>query len=242
MVAGYAPLPIYYQSIKSMFKYLLNTLALIASGSAFALGMQPETTVVVLNQDIGEASISVKNTNDSPSLLQTKIIDQDDSKGTLILAAPSIVKLESGEEQVVRFFLQTSSELKHQQLKRIKFIGLPARNENLKENSSLSVAVSQSIPLIITPVGLKPEKEPWKNLNFNLKNGKLQLNNPSRYVVRLYPQIRINGELLKLSKSFLAPEEKIEVDYKTPPVEVKIKPVGLYGEARDEYKVKKSNL
>ncbi|EKS5483571.1 fimbria/pilus periplasmic chaperone, partial [Escherichia coli] len=58
-----------------MFKYLLNTLALIASGSAFALGMQPETTVVVLNQDIGEASISVKNTNDSPSLLQTKIID-----------------------------------------------------------------------------------------------------------------------------------------------------------------------
>ncbi|HFK3815946.1 TPA: fimbria/pilus periplasmic chaperone [Escherichia coli] len=225
-----------------MFKYLLNTLGLIASSSVFALGMQPETTIVVLNQDVGEASISVKNTNDSPSLLQTKIVDQDDSKGALVLAAPSIVKLESGEEQIVRFFLQASGELKHQQLKRVRFIGLPARSENSKDNSSLSVAVSQSIPLIVNPVGLKPDKEPWKNLNYNFQNGKLELNNPSPYVVRLYPQIRINGEILKLPRSSLSPKEKVEIDYKRPPTEVKIKPVGLYGEVRDEYKVERINL
>lgn len=43
--------------------------------SVYALGMQPETTVLIFNEEKNEASISVKNTNSVPSLLQTKIVD-----------------------------------------------------------------------------------------------------------------------------------------------------------------------
>lgn len=90
-----------------MFKYFILSALYAVSISVYALGMQPETTVLVLNQDEGEASISVKNTNDVPSLLQTKVIDVDGAKGTVVLASPAIVKVDSGEEQVVRFFLKT---------------------------------------------------------------------------------------------------------------------------------------
>ncbi|EOC0033391.1 fimbria/pilus chaperone family protein [Cronobacter sakazakii] len=223
-----------------MFKYVIFIVFNIISLSANALGMQPETSVVVLNQENGEASIWVKNTNDSPSLLQTSIIDIDDSKGTLVLATPSIVKIESGEQQVIRLFLQSSSQIKDQQIKRIKFLGLPARSESNKDKSSVLVSISQSIPLIINPVGLKPEAMPWKFLKYTYENGKLFIYNPSRYVVRLYPQIQVNGKNISLPKSFISPKQKLEINFRESPSEIKIKPVGLYGEVRDEYKIEKA--
>ncbi|WP_432368188.1 fimbria/pilus chaperone family protein (plasmid) [Cronobacter sakazakii] len=224
-----------------MIKLILSLLIFV-SARIYALGMQPETSALIINQKDGEASISVKNTNDSPSLLQTKIIDIDDNKGTLVLASPPIVKIQNGEEQIIRFFLQSSSEIKNQQIKRIRFIGLPAKSEIKKDSSEVLVSVSQSIPLIINPAGLAPEAEPWKFLSYRYSNGNLIIHNQSRYVVRLYPQIKVNGKKINLSKSFISPAEKIEIDYKELPSEVKIKPVGLYGEVRDEYKIKKDKI
>ncbi|EJV9475567.1 hypothetical protein C5952_03095 [Cronobacter sakazakii] len=224
-----------------MLKYLILFALQFISLSVYALGMQPETSVVVLNQENGEASISVKNTNDTPSLLQTSIVDIDDSKGTLVLASPSIVKIDPSEEQLVRLFLQSSSEIKNQQIKRIRFLGLPARSESNKDKSEVIVSVSQSIPLIINPAGLKAEAMPWKFLRYTYDNGRLFISNPSRYVVRLYPEIKVNGKHLSLQKSFISPKQKIEINYKESPSEIKIKPVGLYGEIRDEYKIEKAD-
>lgn len=221
---------------------LISVLFFFVSARIFALGMQPETSALIINQQDGEASISVKNTNDSPSLLQTKIIDIDNNKGTLVLASPPIVKIQNGEEQIIRFFLQSSGVIKNQQIKRIKFIGLPAKSESKKENSEVLVSVSQSIPLIINPAGLAPEAEPWKFLTYRHSNGNLIIYNQSRYVVRLYPQLQVNGKKISLSKSFISPDEKVEVGYKEVPSEVKIKPVGLYGEVRDEYKIEKDKI
>ncbi|EPY2108934.1 hypothetical protein BK340_26595 [Escherichia coli] len=223
-----------------MFKYFILSALYAVSISVYALGMQPETTVLVLNQDEGEASISVKNTNDVPSLLQTKVIDVDGAKGTVVLASPAIVKVDSGEEQVVRFFLKTNGELKTQQLKRVKFLGLPARNKESADDSAVNVSVSQSIPLIINPTGMKHESEPWKFLDYRYGNGKIYISNPSPYVVRMYPYADINGSVVDLPKPFISPRETIEINFKNPPSVIKIKPVGLYGEVRDEYKIDQS--
>lgn len=223
-----------------MFRYFLVSFLVLLSNTVYALGMQPETTVLVLDQEDGEASITVKNTNDTPSLLQTRIVDVDGTKGTIVLASPSLVKVDSGEEQTVRFFLQTSGEIKNQQLKRIRFLGLPAKKESDKGKSSVAIAVSQSIPLIINPNGLKHEGEPWKSLNYKYENGRVYISNPSRYVVRMYPEVNIDGTKVSLQNSFISPMDKVEINFKAPPSVVTIKPVGLYGEVRDEYKIDKS--
>ncbi|MEF9432761.1 fimbria/pilus periplasmic chaperone, partial [Escherichia coli] len=72
--------------------------------------MQPETTVLIFNEEKNEASISVKNTNSVPSLLQTKIVDIGEAENVLVLSSPSIVKIEPGESQIVRFFLKKNSD------------------------------------------------------------------------------------------------------------------------------------
>ncbi|EFB7606507.1 fimbria/pilus chaperone family protein [Escherichia coli] len=223
-----------------MFRYLLVSILFLLSKTIYALGMQPETTVLVLDQEDGEASITVKNTNDTPALLQTRIVDVDGAKGVIVLASPSIVKVDSGEEQTVRFFLQTNGEIKNQQLKRIRFLGLPAKKDDDKGKSSVSIAVSQSIPLIINPNGLKHEEEPWKFLNYKYENGRVYINNPSRYVVRMYPEVYIDGTKVNLQQSFISPMQKVEVNFTPPPSVVTIKPVSLYGVVRDEYKIDKS--
>ncbi|EFC4527790.1 fimbria/pilus periplasmic chaperone [Escherichia coli] len=224
-----------------MLKYFITAFLYFVSLSCFALGMQPETTVLVINQESGEASISVRNTNKVPTLLQVKIVDLEQGEDAIVLAAPAISKVDSDEEQVVRFFLQTRGELKSQVLKRINFIGLPARSENDKEKSTMLVGVNQSIPLIINPVGLKKEDTPWKYLAYKFNESGVSLYNPSRYVVRFHPKIKINGEYVKLQQSYLAPNQELKVDYKKSPSEVKIRPVGLYGEIRNEYKIEKAN-
>lgn len=223
-----------------MIKALLILIFSCISISAFALGIQPETTVLVLNQENGDASISVKNTNNVPTLLQTKIVDVEEGSNSLVLASPSIVKIDAGESQIVRFFLKENKESNVQQIKRIRFIGLPARNEKDKNSSSLSVAVGQSIPLIINPAGLKPNPKPWEFINYHYENGKLFLSNPSQYIVRLYPEISADGVKIKLQQSFIAPKSKIEISYKKQPAELFITPVGLYGELREKYSIKKA--
>ncbi|HCL7979513.1 fimbria/pilus chaperone family protein [Escherichia coli] len=225
-----------------MIKYLLLTVIYTISSCAYALGMQPETTVLVINEEDGEASISVKNTDNVPSLLQTKIIDIDNSssKEVVILASPTIVKVESGEEQIIRFFLQKKGGIKDQVLKRVKFLGLPARMEKNAEISSVNISVSQSIPLIINPKGLESVAEPWKFLKYTFENGKVYIFNPSRYVVRMYPYAKLDGNKVNLQHPFIAPRQKIEVDYKSRPKVMKIKPVGLYGEVRNEYEIYES--
>ncbi|EJQ5562211.1 fimbria/pilus periplasmic chaperone [Escherichia coli] len=224
-----------------MFKLLFCFTILFLPLSAFSIGMQPETTVLIINESTGEASIKVKNTNSEPSLLQTKIVDIDGFQKVGVFVSPAIVKLDPGDTQVVRFFINPSEKLKSQVLKRIRFIGLPAREISKKNNSALSLSIGQNIPLIITTSKLKDEDSPWEYLKYHYNKKKVILSNNSDYVVRLFPEVSINNKKMKISNSFIRPHGSLEIDFNDNPSILTIRPVGLYGDLRDEYKVEKYN-
>ncbi|MCF7333857.1 fimbria/pilus periplasmic chaperone, partial [Escherichia coli] len=215
-----------------MIKRIFLPILMSIPCSVYALGMQPETTVLIFNEEKNEASISVKNTNSVPSLLQTKIVDIGEAENVLVLSSPSIVKIEPGESQIVRFFLKKNSDFDTQILKRVRFLGVPAKQESNKENSSLTFTVGQSIPLLINPVGLKVDREPWKHLTYSFDGRNIIISNPSKYIVRMYPEVKVNGKKIKVEQSYITPRTKLTIKYERPPSEITIVPVGLYGELR----------
>ncbi len=70
-----------------------------ASGMAVADGMQPETTVVVLYEENGEATINIKNTDPGPALLHSVIENIPEDKEPLLIVTPPITRVEAGETQ-----------------------------------------------------------------------------------------------------------------------------------------------
>ena len=57
--------------------------ALLLYGVAHADGMLPETTVVILYEENGEATINIKNTDPTPALLHSVIENVPDRKSVV---------------------------------------------------------------------------------------------------------------------------------------------------------------
>ena len=80
--------------LKSLLRYI--SLCLFLCGMAVADGMQPETTVVILNEEEGEATLNVKNTDPGPALLHSVIQNIPEDLEPLLIVTPPI----SGSKRV----------------------------------------------------------------------------------------------------------------------------------------------
>src|SRR3546814_13886528 len=127
---------------------------------AFATGMEPETSVVILNEADGETSINVKNTYGTISLLHSVIENTPEDKDALVLLTPPVARVEPGETQLVRFLLNSGAALKVQRLKRVIFAGIPQRS-TVAGPATVGMTVRPNLPLIVTHKGLAPNTEPW---------------------------------------------------------------------------------
>ncbi len=58
-----------------MLRHITFTVFITTSMNTLATGMVPETSVLLVDEKRGEASINIKNTDDHPSLLYTTIVD-----------------------------------------------------------------------------------------------------------------------------------------------------------------------
>lgn len=219
---------------------LLSCSALLfcASGMAFADGMQPETTVVVLYEEDGEATINLKNTDPGPALLHSVIENIPEDQEPLLVVTPPISRVEAGETQLVRFISTATAPLKTQRLKRVSFEGIPqARSPG---GATIGITLRQNLPLILHPKGLARHQAPWELLKWKRQGSGLVVHNDSAYVVRLALELQLlpGKQLATLPRSYILPGETLAVATQgalSTVSSVVLQPATVYGFSVDSY-------
>ncbi|MFJ4064838.1 fimbria/pilus chaperone family protein [Pseudomonas sp. NPDC089996] len=206
---------------------------------ALADGMIPETSVVIVNEADGEASIRVRNDDSRVALLVASIEDiPEDDEPLLFLSQPAW-RVEAGREQVVRFILRTDVALATQRLKRVIFEGVP---EGKGDGSSrVGVSIRQNLPVLIHPKGLALDRTPWTRLHWSLHGRELRVENPSPYVVRLAQELLLlpAQHVALLPRPYVLPGESLVVSRQLPeglPSErLRLMPATVYGYAAEPF-------
>ncbi len=202
--------------IPATFVFALSVSTALIAGLAplplHAAGMLPETSVVIVNESDGEASINVKNTDAKPALMFTALVGIHGDDETLLIVTPPVARVEPGETQLVRFLLQTNQPLKTQRLRRVIFEGIPPKSKEpgVRENMN----VRQNLPVLIHPKGLAQDDQPWKRLKWSAgADKKLRVRNDSPYVVRLAASVQLlpSTATVELPRPYVLPGETVEV-------------------------------
>ncbi|WP_081070038.1 fimbria/pilus chaperone family protein [Burkholderia cepacia] len=188
------------------YKTSLTLLLFLAARTAYAAGVVPDTSVVIVNEENGEGTMIVRNTDNRPTLLYTNIHVLDGTPKDLVIASPTMARIEAGGSQLVRFMLNTDKPLDKEYLDRVTFEGIPPKNPG---KSQVQTLFRQDLPLIVHPRNLPKMDRPWANLTASISNGEVRLCNPSRYVVRLDQHVDVfpgNGST-NIKHAFLLPGE-----------------------------------
>lgn len=224
-----------------MTTQLLNIAALtfLLSMNAQADGMVPDTSVVIVYENDGEASVSVTNTDSQLALLHVTLEDIPEDNEPLLVVTPPLSRVEPGKSQLVRFILQDQVPLKSQRLKRVIFEGMPkGRPATEAGHARVGVTVRQNLPVIIHPKGLKTNRTPWTGLTWAFENNELLVSNDTPYVVRLAQELRLlpgDGKAM-LPRTYVLPGERLRVPATGPGARtVRLQPATLYGFAVAAY-------
>ncbi len=214
-----------------------TTYCVFEAPKALASGMSPGTTVVLIDEGVGEASMNVTNTEKVPSLLVSSLYGLPGDNEEIVLLTPPMARVEPGESQLVRFILQSEKPLTTQRLRRVTFEGVPPQDS--AEDNQVGMAVAQDLPVLISPKGLKKDLEPWKHIKWSVANNKLIVSNPSAYVVRLVEAVELlpAGQKVALPHPYILAGQTLTVDVPAglKADTVKIHPANLYGYAAESF-------
>ena len=220
-----------------ILKLIVATVTTVAATNLFAAGVQPFTSVVLVDEAEGEYGMNVRNTDKTAVLLYTSLQTIEDDPENLLIVTPPVSRVEGGGIQLVRFILKGKEPLKVQRLMRVYFEGIPLRTSRASNN--VAVTVRQNLPVIISPRNLAPEHEPWKYLRLALCGEKIQVSNDSPYVVRLAQMATLqpSGTAFSFPKPYLLPNTRLMLDVKPDAAasSVRIHPASVYGFAVDQY-------
>lgn len=206
---------------------------------AVADGMQPETTVVVLYEEDGEATINIKNTDAGPALLHSVVENVPEDLEPLLIVTPPITRVEAGDTQLVRFISTLKEPLKTQRLKRVSFEGIP--QARAAGGATIGITLRQNLPLILHPQGLPRHQAPWELLKWKRVGERLKVHNDSAYVVRLAPDVQLlpNGVPATLPRAYILPGETLVAAVDSPlgsVAEIEIHPATVYGFSVERYR------
>jgi len=205
--------------------------------AAYADGMEPETTVVILNEADGEVSINVTNTDPAPALLHSVIEDIPEDPEPLAVITQPVARVDSGERQMVRVMAINKEPLKTQRLKRITFEGIPQAQPG--SGATIGISLRQNLPLILHPKGLPQHHAPWELLTWSLHGNTLSARNNSPYVVRLAAEVVLNPQKVNalLPRTYILPGEtlSVAVEKRSAATSVILMPATLYGFSVDSY-------
>ncbi|STM36746.1 putative periplasmic chaperone protein [Escherichia coli] len=88
-----------------MLRHITFTVFITTSMNTLATGMVPETSVLLVDEKRGEASINIKNTDDHPSLLYTTIVDLPESnKSIRLIPTQPVIRVEAGSSTTGSIF------------------------------------------------------------------------------------------------------------------------------------------
>jgi len=232
------PATIKHAFFSNALPHALLAAALLGAHGVHATGVMPETSVVIVNEADGEATINVKNTEASPVLLYTSLRDVPEDPASLLLVTPPMARVEPGQQQLVRFILDSSAPLKTQRLKRVVFEGIPNVGKGKNE---IKMTIRQNVPLIIHPKELAPKQDPWTLLKWSVEGDALVVRNDSPYVVRLDQVVQLMPQKtsVELPKPYVLPGEKLTVKAQAAALAgsagVRLSPATVYGYSVDRY-------
>lgn len=211
----------------------LSALGLLLSTHVLADGMVPDTSVVIVHEADGEASVSVTNTDSQLALLHVTLENIPEDDESLLFVTPPLARVEAAKSQLVRFILQSPQPLRTQRLKRVIFEGMPqGRPATEAGHARVGVTVRQNLPVIIHPKGLKRNPTPWTDLTWSLRGGQLQVSNDTPYVVRLAQDLSLlpgKGKAM-LPRTYVLPGETLSVPATGgAATSVRFQPATLYG-------------
>ncbi|MGC1333205.1 fimbria/pilus chaperone family protein [Pseudomonas sp.] len=208
--------------------------------SVVADGMIPETSVIIVDEAEGEASIRVTNSDSRVALLHVTLENVPEDTQPLVFVTPPVSRVEAGQEQLVRFILRNDQPLKTQRLKRVIFEGISQNpGAPVPGEARVGVTVRQNLPVILHPKGLAAQREPWLGLRWRLVDGALTVANDTAYVVRLAQELRLMpGDIeVQLPRSYLLPGDHLSlaVASAVAATHVRLQPATVYGFAVDAY-------
>lgn len=201
--------------------------------------MLPETTVVVVYEEDGEATLNVKNTDGGPALLHSVVENIPEDLEPLLIVTPPITRVEAGDTQLVRFISTLKEPLKTQRLKRVSFEGIP--QARAAGGATIGITLRQNLPLILHPQGLPRHHAPWELLTWQRVGERLTVHNDSAYVVRLAPDVQLlpQGAVATLPRTYILPGETLAATVEGllgSVTEVEIQPATVYGFSVDHYR------
>jgi P pilus assembly chaperone PapD len=217
----------------------IGALVILLTAHARADGMVPDTSVVIVNEADGEASVSVTNTDATLALMHVTIENIPEDSAPLVFVTPPLARVEASKTQLVRFILQSEQPLLTQRLKRVIFEGIPQGKTAAEAGQArVGVTVRQNLPVIIHPKGLAPNRTPWIDLQWSLQDAQLTVRNDTPYVVRLGQEVQLlpsAGNTL-LPKTYVLPGEHITVSVpEGNATHVRFQPATVYGFAVPHY-------
>lgn len=183
----------------------------------YADGMIPASTLLIIEESHSGGTINVKNSDTVPMLLYTTIKDVKDDSGVTVNVTQPVVRVEPGQEQQVRFILETSAPLTTEHYKRVTFEGIPPAGSS-KGAMKVNFNLRQDLPVLIRPKNLPVVTDAWKLLKWSGTGQHIKVSNPSAYVVRLDQQViflpsQTTGEI---AKTYILPGEVLDVTVRKP--------------------------
>ncbi len=164
------------------------TLLCLPLSQAYAAGMVPASTLLVIEESHNGGTINVKNSDTVPMLLYTTIEDVKDDSGITVNVTQPVVRVEPGQEQQVRFIMESSAPLTKEHYKRVTFEGIPPSGVS-KGAMKVNFNLRQDLPVLIRPKNLPVVTDAWKLLKWSGSGQHIKVSNPSAYVVRLAQQV-----------------------------------------------------
>jgi P pilus assembly chaperone PapD len=207
---------------------------------AHADGMLPETSVVIVYDEKGEAAVNVRNSDPRPSLLHVTLQDIPEDTDPLLFVTPPVSRVEAGENQLVRFILRNAKPLTVQRLKRVVFEGIPPKNKLEPGRASVAVNIRQNLPVIVHPKGLPLIRDPWKGLTWSMTNGELIVRNDTPYVVRMGQEVHLLPMMAtaKVPTAYVLPGARFSLpvpEAARTATGVRLYPATVYGFSVDAY-------
>jgi len=210
---------------------------LIGSTTAHAMGVVPETSVVIVDEADGEGTVSVRNTDSRPTLLHTTIEPIPEDPAERVIVTPPIARVEGGAVQLVRFVLAGNEPLATQRLARVSFSGIPPKRQGKNE---IQTIIRQNLPVLIQPHDLARNDKPWELLTWSIEDGALAVRNDSRYVVRLEQKVQLlpSQQIVTLPAPYVLAGQTRRIALArgtATPERVRLFPATVYGYSVDHY-------
>lgn len=221
-----------------LHRCILASACALFANSASANGMQPQSTIVILDEAVGEVAMNVTNSDPTPALLHTVVLDIPEDPDTVVIATPPVARVEPGQQQMVRFIYQ-GPPLQTQRLKRVSFEGI---GHSLKADGQavVGIGIRQNLPLLLHPKGLARNSTPWTLLQWTREGDFLRVTNDSPYVVRLAPTVTLlpSATEVKLQRPYVLAGETLTLPVPAgtgDDTQVRLEPASVYGFAVGQY-------